>query len=772
MGRAPNSGGPQRVSPHVVPKAKPFSEDDEKTNIEAESQWGDEASTTVEQGEVADKMRALGLDTQPPPAARRGNLITNVTNTGALDESTVDDQNPMLVRPPIAPARLVITGGNDTGLESDITPGKKYTIGRGLDNDIVLTDIAVSRKHFDLRNDNGSWVIVDRGSGNGTVVNGNLEDNPFMLANGDVIEIGTTTFRFDFQQTVDEPRRGSAEGQRGVDVVPRGQHQNGFDADDEEMSTVAGKPLNGLNGKLLDSVDVELETASPLVAGPRTQPRPKTLPPPAPLRPRTMSQPPAYPSTQPQGTPGPMPATTLPMPQMQVQMRAQSPSRAPMSGPHAPTMLAQEPVLLAGVMPTTIPGQGVSQPPLNNSLQPTQMYNGYPQATEIPPHSNHAQQMLIAAGMAKRGDGSTAHVQPSPFNVLAVVPPQRYSSASPISKRAKYVIVLGAVMVFATIATVAIIKSGDGKKVAAKAATTGSAATGSATTGSAQVTPIQQKPPQQTAIVTPSPVQPLPVQKPTPPPSNPIVPKQDFKPDHPIAIVKQDPKPDPKPVAPVKPQQTNQAKIAPVQRPKTAPPKSDPPVQRPKVATADPTDRATSLYQDKKFTEAASLYLSASKTTSDPDDASAFKLKGQRLQGLAHSYNAGTAQAVKATDAFNDLIQANNYDVQLGGHFESDISSHLATITPKAALGFIISKNFDMAHTAVQKADALGLGGDGSIKAVRQKLESEALALYQQAIKDLDTDPKGAKDKLRQVKQMVDSKSPTYQKAVSKLNGN
>ena len=79
----------------------------------------------------------------------------------------------------------------------EIRPGKTYTIGRGIDNDIVLTDIAVSRKHFDLRNDDGSWVIVDRGSGNGTVVNGNLEDNPFMLANGDVIEIGNTTFRFE-----------------------------------------------------------------------------------------------------------------------------------------------------------------------------------------------------------------------------------------------------------------------------------------------------------------------------------------------------------------------------------------------------------------------------------------------------------------------------------------------------------------------------------------------------------------------------------------------
>src|SRR5881392_55150 len=92
MGRAGNPGGPQRVSAHVVPKAKPYPGDDpgsdpgsdvgdeeEKTTIE--SQWEDEASTTVEQGDVADKVRAL----------KQNN--TNVTHTGGLDEPTVDDQH-------------------------------------------------------------------------------------------------------------------------------------------------------------------------------------------------------------------------------------------------------------------------------------------------------------------------------------------------------------------------------------------------------------------------------------------------------------------------------------------------------------------------------------------------------------------------------------------------------------------------------------------------------------------------------------------------------
>ena len=146
MGRAPNSGGPQRVSAHVVPKAKPFPEGDEEEKTTIESQWEDEASTTVEEGDVADKIRSL---VEP----RRNNTNVTHTSAGALDEPTVDDQHAQLsaITPLRDVARLQITAGNDAGTEIEIRPGKTYTIGRAIDNDVVLTDIAVSRKHFDLR---------------------------------------------------------------------------------------------------------------------------------------------------------------------------------------------------------------------------------------------------------------------------------------------------------------------------------------------------------------------------------------------------------------------------------------------------------------------------------------------------------------------------------------------------------------------------------------------------------------------------------------------
>src|SRR5690348_7831755 len=158
MGRAPNSGAPQRVSAHVVPKAKAFSESDEDEKTTIESQWEEEASTTIEQGELADKLASI-----VPEVPRRP--VTGITSTSAsaLEEPTVDDRhaNPALAfpLPSAGAARLAITQGNDLGREVEIYPGKTYTVGRGLDNDVVLTDIAVSRKHFDLRFEDGGWVV-------------------------------------------------------------------------------------------------------------------------------------------------------------------------------------------------------------------------------------------------------------------------------------------------------------------------------------------------------------------------------------------------------------------------------------------------------------------------------------------------------------------------------------------------------------------------------------------------------------------------------------
>ena len=86
-------------------------------------------------------------------------------------------------------------------------PAKTIRIGRTPDNDIVLRDLDVSRYHAELhRHPDGSFEIIDRGSHNGTFVNGERITRK-LLTEQDIVSIGHATFRLsggELRQDADE----------------------------------------------------------------------------------------------------------------------------------------------------------------------------------------------------------------------------------------------------------------------------------------------------------------------------------------------------------------------------------------------------------------------------------------------------------------------------------------------------------------------------------------------------------------------------------------
>ena len=75
-------------------------------------------------------------------------------------------------------------------------PARALRIGRANDNDIVLTDLGVSRHHAELRNvGDGRFVIVDLDSSNGTFLNGARVIFTSPVTEQDIIGIGPATFR-------------------------------------------------------------------------------------------------------------------------------------------------------------------------------------------------------------------------------------------------------------------------------------------------------------------------------------------------------------------------------------------------------------------------------------------------------------------------------------------------------------------------------------------------------------------------------------------------
>ena len=76
--------------------------------------------------------------------------------------------------------------------------GRKLVLGRSRDADIVLDDPNISRRHAELRSDDGRWTIADLGSTNGVKVNGRRVERA-ELEPGDDIVLGTTELTFEVE---------------------------------------------------------------------------------------------------------------------------------------------------------------------------------------------------------------------------------------------------------------------------------------------------------------------------------------------------------------------------------------------------------------------------------------------------------------------------------------------------------------------------------------------------------------------------------------------
>jgi ABC-type multidrug transport system ATPase subunit/pSer/pThr/pTyr-binding forkhead associated (FHA) protein len=104
--------------------------------------------------------------------------------------------------------------------------GQRITVGRLPDNDVVLDDLLVSRRHAQLDLTPSGYRITDLGTGNGTFVNGQRVTEA-ILQPGDVIGIGHALLQLD--------------GDRLIGFVDTG--GNTFEADGLTVTTSKGKTL-------------------------------------------------------------------------------------------------------------------------------------------------------------------------------------------------------------------------------------------------------------------------------------------------------------------------------------------------------------------------------------------------------------------------------------------------------------------------------------------------------------------------------------------------
>ncbi len=95
---------------------------------------------------------------------------------------------------PAAHAYLIIDGCREVSL-----PKPLLTLGRSVENDIILEQSGVSRNHAQLRRRQQRWVLFDLNSSGGTFVNGERISEAALQA-GDVISLATAKLIFAEEQ--------------------------------------------------------------------------------------------------------------------------------------------------------------------------------------------------------------------------------------------------------------------------------------------------------------------------------------------------------------------------------------------------------------------------------------------------------------------------------------------------------------------------------------------------------------------------------------------
>jgi pSer/pThr/pTyr-binding forkhead associated (FHA) protein len=123
----------------------------------------------------------------PRPAVMRHELRQDAASASASAQRVVQPRVGQVAAPCLVDAN---------GRRYELRPQTPTTLGRATDNDIVISDASVSRRHASIVPHNGGFALRDLASQNGTFVGGQRIDSTRQLANGDDVRLGDAPFVF------------------------------------------------------------------------------------------------------------------------------------------------------------------------------------------------------------------------------------------------------------------------------------------------------------------------------------------------------------------------------------------------------------------------------------------------------------------------------------------------------------------------------------------------------------------------------------------------
>ena len=154
----------------------------------------------------------------------------------------------------------IVVKFNETVVERVVTEKRRISIGRTKDNDIVLENRGVSRKHAQIEFNDDAAVIIDNESLNGTFVN-NRRVSEEMLRDNDTITIGKYSLEYHIGQNQPDP----VNELDGTMVLKTKQQKKLVENDQLErkiVSRVGGSVLLGLDNTDISQFRIDREVTT------------------------------------------------------------------------------------------------------------------------------------------------------------------------------------------------------------------------------------------------------------------------------------------------------------------------------------------------------------------------------------------------------------------------------------------------------------------------------------------------------------------------------
>uniref|UniRef100_A0A8D0B789 Angiogenic factor with G patch and FHA domains 1 n=1 Tax=Salvator merianae TaxID=96440 RepID=A0A8D0B789_SALMN len=158
--------------------------EDSKTEVESEPEEGEITDSEEEEYSTEDE----------------------IISEGTVNSEDTDSEDGDKIWPPCIRVIVIRSPVLQTGSLYIITADKPATVGRekGMEHTLQIPEVGVSKFHAEVYFDCElqSYVLVDQGSQNGTVVNGNqilqpkTKSDPYVLEHGDEVKIGETVLSF------------------------------------------------------------------------------------------------------------------------------------------------------------------------------------------------------------------------------------------------------------------------------------------------------------------------------------------------------------------------------------------------------------------------------------------------------------------------------------------------------------------------------------------------------------------------------------------------